>query len=216
MDTFSCCVAFGPLGIYLLLLGVVNSSRRPLVVSGTRETLALALAVAGLVIVGPMQLFMPQEAATRFGNLVWPLLILFYVLALTLVLMLSRPRIVVYNCSLDQLRPLLTVTAQQLDRDSTWAGEALSMPQLQVHLQLEHFPTMHNLSLLATGDEQSVSGWRRLETALRQAVRTSPVAARTHGFWLIVGGLTILLALAFCVVDDPQTIAQGLAHILNP
>ena len=33
MDTFSACVAFGPLAIYLLLLALINLSRRPLVVS---------------------------------------------------------------------------------------------------------------------------------------------------------------------------------------
>ena len=31
MDTFSCCVAFGPLGIYLLLLGVIVSVTVPVV-----------------------------------------------------------------------------------------------------------------------------------------------------------------------------------------
>ena len=61
MDTFSACVAFGPLGIYLLLLGRINVSRRPLLLSGTRETLALGLALFGLVTVGPMQLFMPRR-----------------------------------------------------------------------------------------------------------------------------------------------------------
>ena len=45
MDTFSACLAFGPLAIYLLLLGMINLQRRPLVISGTRETLSLGLAL---------------------------------------------------------------------------------------------------------------------------------------------------------------------------
>ena len=37
MDTFSACLAFGPLAIYLVLLGFVNLSRRPLVISGPTQ-----------------------------------------------------------------------------------------------------------------------------------------------------------------------------------
>ena len=127
MDTFSACVAFGPLAIYLLLLGLINVSRRPLVVSGTRETLALGLALMGLVTVGPMQLFMPQEAAARFGELVWLLLVAFYGLCLTLVIILSRPRLIVYNISLETLRGILDETTRRLDPDTSWAGPSVNM-----------------------------------------------------------------------------------------
>lgn len=216
MDTFSACVALGPLAIYLLFLGAINLSRRPLVVSGTRETLSLGLALAGLAIVGPMQLFMPQEAATRFGPYVWGLLVCFYVLCLTLVIMLSRPRLVVYNISLAELQPILEETARRLDAQSTWAGKSLSMPSARVHLQLEDFSPLANVSLVASGDDQSIGGWRRLAAALRVKLRDVPLATQPHGFWLTVWGLAILAALAYWVAEDPQTIARGLDRLLNP
>ncbi len=216
MDTFSACVALGPLAIYLLFLGAINLSRRPLVVSGTRETLSLGLALAGLAIVGPMQLFMPQEAATRFGPYVWMLLVCFYVLCLTLVIMLSRPRLVVYNISLAELQPTLEETALRLDAQSTWAGKSLSMPSARVHLQLEDFSPLANVSLVATGDDQCIGGWRRLAAALRVKLRDVPLATQPHGFWLTVWGLAILAALAYWVAEDPQTIARGLDRLLNP
>ncbi len=216
MDTFSACLALGPLAIYLLLLGAINLSSRPLVVSGTRELIAFGLAMAGLVIVGPMQLFMPQEAAAQFGTMAWALLATFYVLCLTLAVMVTRPRLVVYNTSLDQMLPLLVELARQLDHDSVGAGRALSLPQMRVHLVVENFAPMHNVSLVATGAAQSTAGWRRLEAALRASLRDVPVGGRTHGFWLAVCGLMILLVLAFGVADDPQTIARGLDRLLNP
>ena len=37
MDPFRLCLALGPVAIYLLLLGAVNLSRRPLLVSGVRD-----------------------------------------------------------------------------------------------------------------------------------------------------------------------------------
>jgi hypothetical protein len=216
MDTFSACVAFGPLAIYLLLLGLINVSRRPLIISGTRETLALGLALMGLVTIGPMQLFMPQEAAGRFGQFVSLLLAAFYGLCLALVIILSRPRLIVYNISLEQMRTVLEETAHRLDPDTTRAGQSISMPLARVHLQLEHFAPLGNVSLVATCDDQSIGGWRRLESALRRKLRDTTVSTQPHGFWLALAGVVILVALAFWVAEDPQTLAQGLDRLLRP
>jgi len=216
MDTFSACLAFGPLAIYLVLLGGVNLSRRPLVISGTRESLALGLALMGLVIVGPMQLFMPQEAAARFGQFVWLLLLGFYLLCLTLVIMVSRPRLIVYNVSPEELRPALEAAVRRMDAETIWAGKALTLPVARVQLHIESFQPLGSVTLFATGDEQSASGWRRLEMFLRAALRETPVAVRPHGFWMLMTGLLILAALTLWVVDDPQTIAHGLERILRP
>jgi hypothetical protein len=216
LDTFSACLAFGPLGIYLLVVGLVNLGRRPVVVTGTRETLALGLAVAGLVIIGPMQLFMPQDAAARFGWIVWVLLLVFYALCLTLAIMLSRPRLVVYNISLDVLRPILNETAQRLDHDTTASGAAVSMPQMRVQLQLEHYPPLHNTSLVATSGAQSVGGWRQLETALRRALGNVPATPGTRGLLLLLAGTAILTALGLVISENPQALVRGLNRLLHP
>lgn len=215
MDTFSACLALGPLAIYLVMLGLVNLSPRPLVVNGTREAIALGLALVGLVIVGPMQLFLPEAAAAQFGPLVWALLFGFYALCLTLCVMVMRPRLVIYNVTPEQLRPVLAEVARRLDHDSAWAGRALTMPQLRVHLVIDSFAPMNNVTLVATSHGQSVTNWRRLEVVLREALRELPVAGRTQGAWLAMCGLLILAVLAFRVADDPQTIARGLDRMLN-
>ena len=48
MDPFRLCLALGPAAIYFLLLGTINLSRRPLLVSGGRDTATLALAITGM------------------------------------------------------------------------------------------------------------------------------------------------------------------------
>jgi hypothetical protein len=216
MDTFSACLAFGPLGIYLFLLGLVNLSRRPLVINGTRETLSLGLALAGLMIVGPMQLFMPQEAAVRFGQLIWLLLIGFYALSVTLLILLSRPRLIVYNISPEELRLALDAAARRVDPDAAWTSTALSLPTSRVHLHIESFAPLGNIALLATGDDQSLAGWRRLEFALRDTLRETIVTPGAYGLWMFIVGAMMLAGLTFWVVDDPQTIAQGLQRMLSP
>jgi len=216
MDTFSACLAFVPLAISVVLLGLVNLSRRPLIISGTRESLSLGLALMGLVIVGPMQLFMPQEAAVRFGEFVWLLLLGFYLLCLSLLIMLSRPRLIVYNIPAAELRVALDAAARRIDADTLWAGKALSLPLARVHLHVESFPPLGNVALLSTGDEQSLSGWKRLEVSLRETLSETAVPMQAHGFWMLLTGTMILTGLAFWVVDDPRTIAQGLERMLHP
>jgi hypothetical protein len=216
MDTFSACLAFGPLAIYLSLLGLVNLSHRALVISGTRESLSLGLALMGLAIVGPMQLFMPQEAAARFGQYVWLLLLGFYVLCLTLIIMLSRPRLIVYNVAAEDLRLALDAAARRVDPDAVWIGRTLSLPLARVHLHVENFPPLGNVALLSTSEDQSIAGWRRLETALRESLGETSTAIQPHGFWMLLCGVLMLAALTFWVVDDPQTIAQGLERMLRP
>ena len=67
LDLFRLCVALGPVAIYLVMLGALNLSRRSLLVTGTRDAAALGLAVSGLIIVGPLELFFPDVAVSRLG-----------------------------------------------------------------------------------------------------------------------------------------------------
>src|SRR5262245_9108543 len=115
-------VALGPLAMYLVLVGILNLSRRPFITTGTRDTAALGIGISGLVLAGPMELFMPEQAATKWPGIVWLLLITFYALCLTLVVLLTRPRLVIYNIRVEQLRPILSNIVGQLDKDARWVG----------------------------------------------------------------------------------------------
>src|SRR5688572_189670 len=96
-DPLHACVALGPLATYLLVLGAINLSRRPLLTTGGRDAAALALALAGLAAAGPMELFMPERAAVYIGGWVWVLLLTVYFLAVVLLILSMRPRLIVYN-----------------------------------------------------------------------------------------------------------------------
>jgi len=139
MDPFRLCLAFGPVAMYCLLLGCLNLSRRPFLVSGARDAAALALAVSGLAIIGPMELFFPFEAAAQYGPFVWLLLIALYMLCTALWLMLLRPRLVIYNMSFDKLRSILADLVERLDGEARWAGDSLSLPGLGIHFYVDHF-----------------------------------------------------------------------------
>ena len=210
MDPFRLCLALGPVAIYLLLLGAVNLSRRPLLVSGGRDAAALALAVSGLVIIGPMELFVPVGATVQVGPYVWLLLLALYGLCVALSLLLLRPRLVIYNISVDKLRPVLATLVEQLDTDARWAGDSLVLPGLGVQLYVDSFAMLRSASLISAGGNQSHPGWRRLETALGDALTREEVARNPGGLSLLGASLLIMAAIVLAIARDPQAVAQPL------
>jgi hypothetical protein len=209
------CLALGPVAIYLVLLGIINLSRRPYLVSGVRDTAALALAVMGLVMVGPAELFYPLSASIRLGAFVWVLVVSLYLLAVVLVLLMVRPRLVIYNISTDELRPILAEVVGKLDPDARWAQDSLALPNLGVQLHVESLARLRNVSLVSSGPAQNQQGWRRLELALAAALAQLEVRRNVRAMSLVSAGLIILAFLVLIVVRDPQQIAQTLHDVIH-
>jgi len=180
MEAFQLCVALGPVAVYLLLLGTVSLSRRPLLVSGVRDAAALALAVSGMALIGPIELFVPFDAAGQFGPYMWVLLLALYAMGAALWLLVLRPRLVIYNVSVDFLRPILAEVVSRLDADARWAGDSLAIPELGVQLCMDGSGLLRGVSLVSAGGRQEPAGWRRLESALGAALArgSRPQSAR--------------------------------------
>ncbi len=209
------CLALGPVAVYMLVLGALNRSRRPLVVSGVRDTAALGLAVSGMVLVGPLELFVPDAAVIRYGWVVWPLLVAFYAMGVVLVLLVMRPRLIVYNVSADELRPILADLAARLDPDVRWAGDSVHLPRLGVHLHFEPSVWMRNVSLVSSGGQQDHLGWRRLDRELSAALAPIELRRNPRGFSLLSAGTLILAWLALHIARDPQAVGQALIDLLR-
>jgi hypothetical protein len=210
MNPLHLTIALTPVSIYLLLLGIINLRTRPLLLTGTRDTLALALAVSGFVVAGPMELFLPEAIASILGGWVWLPLIALYVLGVTLLVLMLRPRLVIYNISWDQLQPGLRRVVSQLDADARWAGEGLVMPNSGVQLHVDYHAGLRNVQLNSLGASQNVAGWRRLEQALSKALATTRVPANTHAFSFLFFALAIAALIAYSLATGGQEIAQSL------
>ena len=215
MDPFRLCLAFGPVAAYLVLLGVVNLRRRPSLVSGTRDTFVLGLAVVGLVTIGPIELFFPTTAAVLFGPYTWAFLLALYGLCLVLVLLMARPRLVIYNISVDQLRPVLADLVEGLDPEGRWAGDSLVLPQLGIQLHLDNSPAMRNVSLVASGPNQNYLGWRKLQVSLAGALARFAVRRNYRCLGLLAAGAVVTALLATMVAADPQQVAQSMRDMLR-
>jgi hypothetical protein len=209
IDPFRLAVALIPLAAYFWALGRIGRQKRPWLVGGGRDLAGLAVGIAGLAVIGPLELFMPVAAAARFGQYVWIFLLALYGLLVTFVVLVSRPRLVVYNITGDRLRPVLSETALGIDPDARWAGESLVMPGIGIQLHLETMPLLRNVSLVASGHEQHLVGWQRLEHELSAAL--AGVRSEPHTLGSLFCGLSILLVgsvLAYMMVS-PDLLADG-------
>jgi hypothetical protein len=215
MDPLHIAIALGPLATYLLVLGMINLARRPLVTSGGRDAAALGIALAGLAVIGPMELFLIEEAAVAYGGWVWAMMLATYGLLLSLIILLLRPRLVIYNVRLEELRAILVEVVARLDSESRWASESLAAPKLGVQLHIEHSPLLHSVQLVSSGPDQNIHSWRRLEIALASALRKT----RHQGNWFgAVGtglGLLLLATITYVLARDPDGAVQALNEMLR-
>lgn len=223
MDSIRLAIALGPVAAYGLALGLIHLAGRPLLTSGTREVYAVGLAVAGLIIVGPLSLFMPDVLAERMGVstmssiAVWGFMIVGYQLTLTLLALLARPRLVIYNIPPDTSITMLDELLVREDIEHYWAGPCLSIPPLGVHLQLERVASWGGVSLVATSGSQSHQGWRALERLIQAELqRGEATPCRSSNLFLLGSAAMLLLIGILLVREDPQSVYAALVEVLRP
>lgn len=204
MDPLRFAIATVPLGAYLVMIGLANLRRRPMLVTGAGDLAALGTALTGVALIGPISLFRPEGATVQLGDTVWLFLLAFYWLWLALAVMLCRPRLVVYNATSGEVRAALADTVAKLDPGARWAGDSLFLPGIGVRLHLDNLPWMRNTSLVSSGGNQDLAGWRRLARGLHRTLRSidSPPNPRA-GVMVGSGGTLITLAVWRMVNEAP-------------
>ena len=191
-------------GLYLLAIGLVNLRRRPVAVSGGWDLALLAAAVAGPAIAGPLDMLQPA-GTTWPWRLVIPLLCFVFLTAV--VLLATRPRLVVYNVSLDQLRPVVAEIASRLDPSARWAGETVALPGRGVQMHLDGRGGLRSMSLIAIGAKTSPEGWADVSRRVRHAVRRLRVRPNPWAAVFVAAGVLLVAAsvwLAACRFLQPS------------
>ncbi len=214
-DPLRLAIALVPLAAYCLVLGILNARRRPFLTSGGADLAALGAALTGLVLIGPIELFRPEQASAEFGSYVWLFLLVFYWLCLWLTALIARPRLVVYNISGDELRPILAETARIIDAQARWAGDSLSLPNLGVQLHVESFEIMRHVSLIASGEKQDLAGWRKLAGELFQRLEPLRVAPNPRALGIVLLAIALMSASIAHMLAHPQLVAQAVEEIFS-
>ncbi len=214
-DPLRLTIALVPLASYGLLIGLINARRRPFLTTGGADLAALGAALSGLILVGPIELFRPEAASAEFGSYVWLFLLVFYWLCVWLAVLLAKPRLVLYNASIDELRPVLAETARSIDPQARWAGDSLSLPTLGIQLHLESFDLMRNVSLVASGGSQNLAGWRQLAGELYQRLRPLRVSPNPRALGILLAALILFVASTSHMLANPQDVAQAMQEIFT-
>jgi hypothetical protein len=204
MDLFSLITALVPMAVYLLVLGALHLRRRPYVQTGFADTMLLGMALSGMVLVGPLDLFIPETAAYRFGWFFRVLLVALYVLILLLVAISRRPRMVIYNVRFRDLRPAIEEVVSALDSSAHWSGRSAYLPASGVDFFIDPEPPSRTIQITALSRDISFTQWTSLRRNLARSLRSLAASPNPKAAWLIGGGVAMLLfAAALCVRDFP-------------
>lgn len=216
-DAIPLGAAFLPLGIYLLALGWVHLRGRPFAVAGVWDGILLGASLLGLVVVGPIALVRPVAGTSAWS---WPILLLVFILVVTLCVLVSRPRLVVYNISVEQLRPLVVEVAAALDPQARWAGETVALPTRGLQVHLDGDGVLRSVSLIGIGRRSAYEAWSEFSRRIRQAARGLRVKPSPWGgVFAGVGGLFVLVSLWSSVaafVAAPAAPAASAVRIVPP
>jgi hypothetical protein len=139
---------------------------------------------------------------------------LFYWLWLVLFVLLSRPRLVIYNISAEELHPVLAEAASRLDPAGRWAGNNLSLPGLGVHLHLDSLDIMRNVSLVPSGGRQNLDGWRRLSHELGKSLSTMRVKTNPRAAGLLGVSLALIAICVTHLLMHPAELMQAMNDVL--
>ncbi len=214
-DPLRLTIALVPLASYGLLIGLLNARRRPFLTTGGSDLAALGAAFSGLILVGPIELFRPEAASAEFGSYVWLFLLVFYWLCVWLAVLLAKPRLVLYNASIDELRPVLAETARKIDPQSRWAGDSLTLPTLGIQLHLESFDLMRNVSLVSSGGSQNLASWRLLASELYQGLKPLRVSPNPRALGILLAALIMFLVSTAHMLANPKHVAQAMQEIFT-
>ena len=202
-------IALLPLGCYLIGLAWAHLRRRPLAVSGVFDGVMLAVAVSGLAVVGPLALLVPVTGGSPWS---WPVLAFLFALCVAVCTLVSRPRMVVYNITVEQFRPLVAEVVSALDPKARWAGESASLPDRGFQLHIEGNGPLRTVSVVNVGERSSPEGWGEFTRRLRRAVRGLRVHRSPWGGLFASLGCGMLLAAAWLAIGPrgwPMSMESG-------
>jgi hypothetical protein len=211
IEPFTILLALLPLIGYLLVFSVIRISGRALVTTGGRDVAAVAIAIAGMLAVGPAELFFPAAAATVFGPVVWFALAAFYGLSVSLIALSTTPKLIVYGRTPEELFEPLLASAQQIDAQAVGDSARLqvTLPTIGVHLRLDGQRSVDYARVVAFEPNVSLRLWNQLLANLRRAVESSAAPMPRRGFGMLFVAFFLSCILLWQSLGNRELVVQG-------
>ncbi len=215
MPSLHAAIALVPIAMYLMMIGFLKLRTRPLMTTGWRDTLAIGIAVSGMMAVGPMELFFPTEAAAVWHHWVWAALAALYLLTLTLILLSCRPRLLAYGLDRQQFQSVLLTAAKTIDPQAFWQEQVLNIPAAGMQLAEEPTGSSSIHQVVSVGSYVNFSGWLDLERAFVQQGANIRCARSYAGVPLILLGAALMILSVAPLVAAPDIAQAQLREFLS-
>lgn len=217
MEPFPLVVSLLPLAAYFLLLGGLRVLRRPLVTTGTRDGLAIGIAVSGLVMVGPGQLFFPSLAAAELGWYIWIVLGIFYLLCVSLILLAWPPRVIIYGMRSETAREHLLAAAKTVDDQACQEEQTgkILLPQRHVTLRVDSLGITDAVQIEAFEKNLHPRFWRHLLLELRRQTAPTRTPLSLGGVAMLIIGVMLLSIVVSEATTQREALLAGFREWLS-
>jgi hypothetical protein len=205
-------LALGPLAVYFLGLGLVNSQAHPCMVPARTDFVVLTIALVPLIM-GPVL------AMVKFGGW-WPLAVASVAAAGFVGVLLPRRNSgwVIYNTSLPQCRRLLYRACRRLGLSAEGNDEQVQIAEIGLTVFLTALPVLRNVTLsLRTqsgrhgeGDQAVV---RRLMDTLEGEIQEESMLPSPAGASMVVIGAAMLAVPMWFFFHHVDAIARAVRQI---
>ena len=180
-----------PLSFYLVFLGMINLSQKTRVLTGRQDLIALSFGVAGLLIVGPLHIFLPPAGMIRFGNHVWYPMVVLYLFGVLWLSMICRPRLVLYNLNYEDFSRILEYVIEREIWTDRRYGNVIQIRELEIQFEILPVEATKNITLHSTRAEQSNTGWRVLQKALQTELLSHSAVPSAYGWIYLACGIVV-------------------------
>jgi phage tail protein X len=207
---FTLLVALTPILVYLSFFGMIRVSGRCFATTGARDIAALALAMIGLMAVGPAQLFFPRNAAVFFGPTVWLALALLFGLVVLLITMVVQPTLVVYGRTSTEVYDAVLKAALEIDAEAKGEPQNLQiyLPGIGVRLRCDGIDGHDFTRVLSFEPAFSRSLWDRLLGGIRKHLPSKPVNRRPQGWSQLLFCVISLVLLVAYAANSPAQVEE--------
>ena len=117
-----------------------------------------------------------------------------YALVVAVCILFARPRLLIYNATVEQVRPLVAQNAAAIDPAVRWAGESVALPTLGLQAHVEGNGPLRTVSVVVLQLGEAGESWTDLSRRLRRMSRRLRVHPSPVGMVLLAAGCFILLA----------------------
>lgn len=201
--------ALFPLVLYFAFLAHLHFRRTPTVLNGSLDFTLLAWGVFGLVTFGPGRLIIPLYVFTAWGVFTGIFWVGFYFLVVVTLARQFKNRLVVYHCRRERVLPAFFTLARQMDPNTEWAGNVLSLHGLGIQWAVTSDRLGGHMLFVPTNPSIKNPHWEMLQDQLTMLCQAQVMPkSRLRWFWGILSLALLCLVVGLLIRDLPMLVEQ--------